>query len=351
MAKHKRQKLRLGSSPIKGTWQCEEGVVYQGDCLEIMKTLPEQSVDLIISSPPYEDSRLYLEDGKDLGIARDTEKWTEWMIEVIKASLHICKGLVAYVVGHGKRGCSRWTGAPALLCADLIRQGIILRNPCIYSRIGIMGSGGSDWLKANYEWIVCCANQERLPWSDNTACGHPPKFGPGGEISHRTKSGKRANHKGDGYRYSSEQHEALNALMESEGLNQREAVRRLKMPTRKGHSGYTEGKPKLANHYIPPELANPGNVIELGAVGGGHLGSNIAHENEAPYPAKLPNFFIRSFCPPGGTVLDPFSGSATTLAEALKLGRKFIGIDLRKSQIKLAKRRLGQARLDKGFGL
>jgi hypothetical protein len=33
--------------------------------------LPDASVDLVVGSPPYADARLYLEDGRDLGIARD----------------------------------------------------------------------------------------------------------------------------------------------------------------------------------------------------------------------------------------------------------------------------------------
>jgi site-specific DNA-methyltransferase (adenine-specific) len=81
------------------------------------------------------------------------------------------------------------------------------------------------------------------------------------------------------------------------------------------------------------------------------MGSEIGSENEAPFPEKLANFFVRSFCPPGGIVLDPFMGSGTTAAVAIKSGRKFIGIDLRESQIKLSTRRIKQARLRKGFGL
>ena len=65
-----------------------------------------------------------------------------------------------------------------------------------------------------------------------------------------------------------------------------------------------------------------------------------ASQNEAPYPESLCEFFIKSFCPPGGTVLDCFSGSGTTVAVAERLGRNGIGIDLRQSQVDLATRRL-----------
>lgn len=111
--------------------------------------------------------------------------------------------------------------------------------------------------------------------------------------------------------------------------------------------------------YSPPVLANPGNMIqqkysaeEVAAmfpqqgdvlkcnVGGGLMGHPLSHENEAPFPESLVEFFVRSFCPPGGTVADFFCGSGTTGAVALKHGRNFIGIDKRFSQVKIATRRL-----------
>lgn len=298
------------------------GYLVHGDCLKVMRKMKPRSVDLVIGSPPYEDARLYLENGKDLGIALDTEAWVTWMCEVVEASLRICKGLVAFVVGHGKRG-RRWSGGPALLCADLIRKGVCLRSPCWYERNGIMGSGGRDWLRSDIEWIVCATNDDNeLSWSDNTACGLPPKFQSGGRISHYGKDGKR-----------------VNSI-------------RPKAPTSDGRkpNGRKRGiSPKLKIGYDVPEKANPGNVIRCGAVGGGHMGSNIAHDNEAAFPTKVPLFFIKSFCKPGGWVMDPFGGSGTTIQAAIETGRRFIACDLRMSQIELMKRRVRQAHRKKGF--
>jgi site-specific DNA-methyltransferase (adenine-specific) len=74
--------------------------------------------------------------------------------------------------------------------------------------------------------------------------------------------------------------------------------------------------------------------------GGGALGDWIAHENEAPFSEKLPEWFILSLCPPGGTVLDPFSGSGTTAKVAKQHGRRGIGTDIRTSQCQLTARRV-----------
>ncbi len=91
--------------------------------------------------------------------------------------------------------------------------------------------------------------------------------------------------------------------------------------------------------YTPPERANPGNVIKCHG-GGGHMGSPLAHENEAPFPEDLVTPFVRCFCPVGGVVLDPFCGSGTTLSVALQWGRDCIGIDVRESQIALSQKRV-----------
>jgi hypothetical protein len=131
------------------TWE-----FHQGDCLELLCAMPEASVDLVFGSPPYEEARLYLEDGKNLGVSRKTNAWVAWMVEVFKVSQRVCKGLVAFVVA-GQTDDFRWSAGPALLIAELHRAGMNLRNPPIFCRIGIPGSGGPDWLRGDYEWIVC----------------------------------------------------------------------------------------------------------------------------------------------------------------------------------------------------
>jgi DNA modification methylase len=92
--------------------------------------------------------------------------------------------------------------------------------------------------------------------------------------------------------------------------------------------------------YSPPAIANPGNVIRC-KVGGGLMGGDAwCSQNEAPFPEYLAEFMIRSFCKPGGTILDCFLGSGTTAAVAHRWGRNFVGCDLRQSQVTLALSRL-----------
>lgn len=62
----------------------------------------------------------------------------------------------------------------------------------------------------------------------------------------------------------------------------------------------------------------------------------------APYPEELCIIPIKSTCPVGGIVLDPFSGTGTTMKVAFELNRKSIGIDLSNEYIKLAQQRICQ---------
>jgi len=93
--------------------------------------------------------------------------------------------------------------------------------------------------------------------------------------------------------------------------------------------------------YESPVLANPGNLIHT-KTGGNNMGSKIAHENEAPFPEALAEFFLRSLCPPGGTVLDPFSGSGTTAEVAMRFGRHAVASDIRFGECIKTKRRTNE---------
>jgi site-specific DNA-methyltransferase (adenine-specific) len=284
--------------------------------------LADKSVDLVFGSPPYEAQRTY-----GIGFNLRGQDWVDFMVEVFREGLRICRGLVAMVL-EGYTKDYRWSATPAILMADLHRAGIHLRKPPIFHRVGIPGSGGPDWLRNDYEFIICATNGGKLPWSKNTAMGHPPKWAPGGEMSHRLSNGARVNQWG--------------AVGGKRGMGSRTADG-FKPSGRPSHKLQTRrkanGERLMDGLYTEPVKANPGNVLKC-KVGGGLMGHKLAHENEAPFPQSLPEFFIRSFCPPNGLVLDPFSGSATTGAAAVKWGRNYIGCDIRQSQCELGKRRL-----------
>lgn len=296
--------------------------VLLGDCLELLKEFPDNHFDLCITSPPYEAARTYGE----LGFSLKGQEWVDWAVARYVECVRVTKGLVAWVM-EGQTRQYQWSATPALLMADLHRYGVRLRKPPVFHRVGIPGSGGPDWLRNDYEFIVC-SSKGRLPWSDNTAMGHPPKYAPGGDMSHRTKKGDRVGKM-------------------AENATEPKAIAFLNGDLPAGSKLHTksDGTSKRVQCYTPPAKANPGNVIKC-SVGGGRMGHPLAHENEAPFPTSLVEFFVKSFCPPGGTIIDPFCGSGTTLQVGLETGRNVVGIDIRDSQTTLSMKRLDS--LEKG---
>lgn len=280
----------------------EHGTLLLGDCLyvpEQLRQMEHPAPSLVFGSPPYENARAY-----GIGFALTGQAWVDWMMARVGACSSWCLGLTAFVVS-GRTQDFRWSATPALLLADLHRAGYNLRTPVFFHRVGIPGSGGPDWFRNDTEFVCCVTPPGRLPWSDNTAMGNAPKYAPGGKPSHRKQSGERVNQ-----------------------------------------------EPSSAKEYKPPSKANPGNVVSAAegadlqhyVVGGGQMGHELAHENEAPFPEKLAETFIRSFCPPGGIVMDPFAGSGTTLCVAQALGRRWLGVDIREDQLAVIEKRLADPR-------
>jgi len=82
------------------------------------------------------------------------------------------------------------------------------------------------------------------------------------------------------------------------------------------------------------ETVYPSNVLHMATECG-----NVGHP--AAFPESLPDFFIRLFTKPGDLVLDPFAGSGTTLMVAQRLGRDYVGVELNSEYIPIIEKRLG----------
>lgn len=256
-----------------------QATFLQADAINL--PLADNSVDLVFGSPPYEARRQYAE----LEFDKRGPEWVRWAADVFSESLRVCRGLVAWIC-EGVTESFEYSATPFLLMAELQKRGYKLRKPAVYRRVGIPGSGGPDFLRNDWEPIIMATKEGRLPWADNTACGTTPVNPEPRYCTYRLPNGDRVN-----------------------------------------------------KRYEECEIANPGNVIDC-TVGSGHLGWSGAHENEAPFPQSIAEFFVKSFCQPGGIVLDPFSGSGTTVAAAVACGRNGIGVDVRPSQVWLGQTRV-----------
>jgi hypothetical protein len=323
--------------------------IIAGDCLTVMQGMASGTAALTMTSPPYEDCRLY----RPLEFKAKGQDWVDWMVPRVLEMCRVTEGLV-FVNMAGKVRQFKYSPVVEWLVADLTRNCGIVCGPApyVFHRIGIPGSGGPHYHRRDWEPVYAFARPECVPpkWSDNTVMGHPPKWGPGGEMSNRQSNGTRRNAWG----------KSPGQVAKPVGPRQANGERD-RRPRKSG--GPAErlgtGQNLKGGCGTVPVLANPGNRIEelytaeqlaeilvaqgdyrACIVGGGVMGDDLCHENEAPFPESLAEFFIRSFAPEGGIVLDPFCGSGTVPKVAERWGRKYIGIDARESQAKLARKRL-----------
>jgi hypothetical protein len=305
--------------------------------------LADKSVDLVLGSPPYCDARTY-----GIGAQRKCQAWVDWMLGCTREAVRVSRGLVLWVcAGVTRKWC--YQPGPEGLLYEWWKQGGHCWRPCYWHRVGIPGSGGKQWLRADIEYVLCFTDcKGMIPWADNTANGHPPKWAPGGEMSYRVSDGARVNHSkwgktSHGGTMTKDGTRDFRPRPSHEPGPNRRADGTMKS-VRRCTRGKAGGDTVQETAYDPPVLANPGCLVKGIKVGGGLMGHKAAHENEAPYPVKLASWFIRSHCPKNGLVLDPFSGSGTTAHAAFDLGRHAIAMDLRANQCELAMRRCGMLR-------
>jgi hypothetical protein len=251
------------------------------DAVELLRSLGGEA-DVVLGSPPCLGQRSY----GGLPARESLDGWVSWMLEVTEAAVSACRGPVFWVVAGCQRG-GDWIPAAEALSADWHRRGGHQLCPVVWSKNGQPGTAGR-WCRRDHETVLAFKRPGPLPWSDGKAVGTPPKYGRSGGFTHRRKDDSRATSKGE---------------------------------------------------FTHPAVTMPGTV-QRWTVGGGHMGHPLAHENEAPFPLGLAEFFVRGWCPPGGLVVDPFLGSGTTAHAAALHGRRFAGGDLRRSQVDLCRRRL-----------
>lgn len=385
--------------------------VVASDALAFLQALPERSLSMVLTSPPYEAARTY-----SIGFKRSGQDWVDWLAPIIVEACRACNGLV-FLNAAGQLRNYSYSPVVEWLVTDLTRlHGVVCGPaPYCYFRHGVPGSGGRHYHRRDWEPLYAFALPDRLPpaFSDNTALGHPPRWAPGGEMSNRLSNGTRCNQWGrpgmtsrktdgtldekgrpshDVVLVSDDTTPGLFGLVEPEqdgpNVNQwggdvptrkkdgtRQPPGRPSHVTRKQAStsrrqGTDERKDEI---YDPPVIANPGNVIrerypleaeevrqllmggDLGGpvmqgspggdvirclVGGGLMGSKKAHDSEAPFSEVLCEYLIRSYAAPDSVVCDPFSGSGSVAAVAVRWGRRFVGCDIRESQTKIARQRV-----------
>ena len=254
--------------------------IYQGDCFEVLKTFEDNSIDLTVTSPPYDNLRTYggVIDGwsfeKFQGIARELYRMTKE------------GGVVVWVVADATIKGSE-TGTSFKQALYFMECSFNLHDTMI-------------WQKASYVPLTHNRYEQEFEYMFVLSKGKPKTFNPikvECKYAGTTTWGDASFHKTN-------------------------------------ESGLIKVGKKVVN-----DTKIKGNVFRYDTAKASKRGEYGGHP--APFPEALANDHILSWSNEGDIVLDPFMGSGTTGFVANKLGRHYIGIELNPEYVEMARRRIG----------
>jgi site-specific DNA-methyltransferase (adenine-specific) len=253
--------------------------IINADCLDALKTIPDSSIDLIVTSPPYADQR------KNTYGGIKPEDYVEWFLPISKEILRVLKPSGTFILNIKEKVVKgeRHTYVLELILA-LRKQGWLWTEEFIWHK---KNSFPGKW-----------SNRFRDAWERCLQFNKEPKFSMY-QDSVKIPIGDWAKSR-------------LKSLSDSDKSRQESSV----------GSGFG----KNISNWVGKETVYPTNVIHLSTECG-----NKSHS--AAFPRELPEWFIKLFSQKGDTVLDPFAGSMTTLEVALSLGRNSIGIEKNKEYV------------------
>ena len=253
----------------------------QGDCLELMKDIPDGSIDLTVTSPPYDNLRTY---------NGNIEQWSfEKFQEIAKELYRVTKqgGVVVWIVADATINGSE-TGTSFRQALYFMSCGFNLHDTMIWNKQNCSSIGSLNRYENTFEYMFVLSKS--TPKAHNIICDKPNKRA--GEL-------------------------------QSGSIRQKDG-------TVRKTSQY--GKRKIAEYG---RRQNVWNVFP----------AKSAKErlHPAPFPEQLANDHIISWSNEGDTVLDCFMGSGTTGKMALLNNRNFIGIELDEGYFEIAKKRIEEA--------
>lgn len=267
------------------TYKNTKADFYLADCLEILKGISTNSVDLIITSPPYSDQRNETYGGIH------PDKYVEWFLPRTAELLRILKPTGTFILNIKEKVVN---GERHTYVLDLIHK---MRNQ------GWLWTEEFIWHKRNChpgKW----PNRFRDAWERLLQFNKNKKFNMYQETV-MIPIGDWAKTR-------------LKNLSETD--------------KRRDNSRVRSGFGKNISNWVGKEMVYPSNVLYLATES-----SNKNHS--ATFPLSLPSWFIKLFTKIGDLVLDPFLGSGTTSIAASLLGRNSIGIEISKEYYDIALKR------------
>lgn len=313
----------------------EQIQLWHGDALEVLQGMPDGSVDCCVTSPPYFGLRDYGVEGQygleaspaeyvavtarlfgevRRVLADDGTLWLNIGDSYSAAGGHTDPGKTSALQGRtvqlmqgmpskgSDRPAKNLLGMPWRVAFALQDDGWILRNAVIWHKTNAMPESVTDRLSGRYEQVFLLSRSRRY-WFDLDPIREPVTWPNAGGTP---------------------------VALDVDPTNYPTGMKPQPQRARTGHQ----------RTYVGSELGrNPGDVWTIPT-------QPFAEAHFALMPLTLAERCVKAGCKPGGTVLDPFSGSGTTGLAAARHGRKYVGIDLNADYLDLSLRtRLAQTAL------
>lgn len=327
----------------------------RGDAAGVVSSLPPESVDCVVTSPPYWGQRKYA--AKGLGLERTWQEYVAHLVRVFGELGRVLRqrGSIWLNIGDAYRD-KRLLGIPWRVALELCdRHGFILRNEVIWNKVKGGPDNSLDKLRNVHEHLFHFVRSNRYYYDADAIRSKPRQatISRGAVVSATGVSGVR-------YRRQIQLSTALTKRERGAAIAALDAmldevragrisdfrmIIRGQQRTTHSDSEAVSGRAREIRQRgfyflrYHPRGAKPSDVWDI-----------IPEDTQrrqphfAPYPEDLCRIPILATCPEGGVVLDPFAGTGTTNVVAYGLGRKSIGIDLSRQYLRIAERRCAAAR-------
>lgn len=324
-----------------------------GDCEEVIRQLPKESVHCVITSPPYWKLREY--DAPAPGMVGEESEHHQYVTRLkgifreIHRVLHPT-GSVWLNLGD-KYHNKNLLGLPWRVAIAMQDDGWILRNDIVWDQMKGTQSP-RDRFRDSYEHLFFFVKSQRY-WFDADAVRikprHDPKVTDTSTVSATGVSGiKYRRQIAETTALSDEEKAAATLALDStlariragEIVDFRMTIRGVQR-TYHGDTLKLSGRAKELNDkgfYVMTSSAKGFLPADIWRIVPEDTWRKDAHY--AVFPEALLEVPINATCPPNGVVLDPFSGTGSAVAAAVRLGRRGIGIDLSEKYTSLAETRV-----------
>lgn len=319
-----------------------------GESTEVLSTLPAESFDFCMTSPPYWGKRKYSNGG--IGLESTYQEYIEKLLIVFSEVQRVLKSTGSFWLNIGDSYLhKRLLGIPWRVALEMCdRQGWILRNQIVWNKIKGGPDNSTDRLRNIHEPIFHFVKRASGYFYNVDAIRNSPrkaKVVKGSIVSATGVTGIRYRRqielstvltKKEKNAAFKELDEKLETIRRGE-LNDFRMIIRGQQRTTHSNSEKVSGRARELNQrgfyflLYNPKGSKPSDVWDIIPE---DTQKRISHF--APYPKDLCRIPLLATCPENGLVLDPFCGTGTTNIVASEIGRKSVGIDISKEYLETA---------------